>query len=219
MNFKSVAIDGPSGAGKSTISRKVAEDLGFIYVDTGAMYRVIGLFSLTNELDLTKIDIGMKYIDGVQHMYLNGTDVTEDIRRHEVSKAASDVSARPEVRAFLLESQRKLARENNVIMDGRDIGTVVLPNADCKIFLTASVEDRAQRRFLELRSKGSEVTYETVLEDVTKRDFNDTNRAIAPLKPAENAIIVDTTDYSLEKSIDVLKNTIMDKLGDDIKQC
>ena len=210
----SIAIDGPSGAGKSTISKRLAQDLGYLYVDTGAMYRVIGLYALENPLDLSKIDIGMSYVDGVQHMFLNGRDVTEDIRRHEVSKSASDNSARPEVRAFLLETQRELARRSNVIMDGRDIGSVVLPEAQVKIFLTATSEARAKRRFDELRARGQVVEYEAVLEDVKSRDYNDSNRAIAPLRPAPDAVTADTTSLSWEKSVALLKEIIQNRLAD-----
>ncbi len=208
-----IAIDGPSGAGKSTISRQLAKDFGFLYVDTGAMYRVVGLFILTEPLDLEKIDIGIRYQDGVQRMFLNGRDVTEDIRRHEVSKAASEVSARPEVRAFLLERQRAFAARDNVIMDGRDIGTVVLPDADLKIFLTAAPEDRARRRFEELLSRGQQATYEQVLRDVILRDEHDQNRAAAPLRPAEDAIVADTTGFTWEQSVDLLRTLIRDTLG------
>lgn len=216
--MRSVAIDGPSGAGKSTISRTLAKEMGFLYVDTGAMYRVIGLYALENPDQplteaLSKLEIGIRYENGVQRMTLNGRDVTEDIRRHEVSRAASDASALPEVRAFLLERQRSLAREHDVIMDGRDIGTVVLPNADVKIFLTASPEDRARRRHEELLEKGQELPYETILEDIRKRDYNDSHRAAAPLLLAADAVLVDTTGNTFERSVAVLKEHILRRLG------
>lgn len=216
--MRNVAIDGPSGAGKSTISRRLAKELGFLYVDTGAMYRVIGLYVTENPgADLIgalpSLDVGLRHENGVQRMTLNARDVTEEIRRHEVSKAASDASALPEVRAYLLDRQRALARENDVIMDGRDIGTVVLPDADVKIFLTASPEDRARRRYEELCAKGQELPYEQILEDIRRRDYNDSHRAAAPLVPAEDAIMVDTTGNTFEQSVTVLKEIILRELG------
>ncbi|MDR1736420.1 MAG: (d)CMP kinase [Oscillospiraceae bacterium] len=216
--MRSIAIDGPSGAGKSTISRRLARDLGFLYVDTGAIYRVVGLFALENPEvplpeGLDKINVGLTYSDGVQHMSLNGRDVTSEIRAHKVSKAASDASAIPEVRRYLLDRQRGLARDHDVIMDGRDIGTVVLPDADVKIFLTAKPEDRARRRYEELRSRGQDVEYETVLADIRQRDFNDSNREAAPLIPAHDAITVDTTGNTWEKSVGVLRKIIVGRLG------
>lgn len=216
--MRSIAIDGPSGAGKSTISRRLAHELGFLYVDTGAMYRVIGLYVLRHpEIPiheaLALIHMDMFYEDGVQRMYLNGEDVTEAIRLHEVSRAASDVSAIPEVRTFLLDRQRELARTRDVIMDGRDIGTVILPDADIKIFLTADAEDRARRRYEELCAKGGAPDYETVLDDLRQRDYNDSHRTAAPLVPAEGAILVNTTGNTFERSVQVLKNIIFEKLG------
>lgn len=224
MKYISVAIDGPSGAGKSTISKAVAKSMGFLYVDTGAIYRTVGVFVRNHGVDprdtagiealLPQIRIELRHVDGVQRMYLNGMDVTETIREHEISRYASDVSAIPAVRAFLLEMQRKFAATSHVIMDGRDIGTVVLPNATVKIFLTATPEDRSRRRFLELQSKGNDISYEQVLEDVKRRDANDASRAIAPLKPAEDAILLDTTGYELEQSIAAITELIEKRVSD-----
>lgn len=218
----SVAIDGPAGAGKSTISKKLAKKLGFIYVDTGALYRAIGLKFLRQGLDtklecdipaiLETVQVDIKFVDGEQRVFLNGEDVSSLIRTPDASMMASAVSAKPPVREFLLEMQRKLARENNVIMDGRDIGTVVLPDATVKIFLTAAVETRANRRYLELKERGSTATFEEVLEDMKVRDYNDSNRPIAPLKPAENSVIVDTSAFSFEQSVDALYNIIKEKM-------
>ncbi len=218
----SVAIDGPAGAGKSTIAKTVSKKLGFIYVDTGALYRTIGL-KFMNEgydedlncdinkiLDGTKVDI--KFIDGEQRVFLNGEDVSELIRTPKASLMASAVSAKPEVRAFLLEMQRRLARENNVIMDGRDIGTVVLPDATVKIFLTASAEERANRRYKELIEKGMEVNYADVLADIKKRDYNDSHRDIAPLKPAEDSVLADTSKNNLEQSVELILSIINERL-------
>ncbi len=218
-----VAIDGPSGAGKSTLARKLAEKLKFIYVDTGALYRTVGLYMLRNCIDpkdengvtaaLSKINVEIKFIGGEQHVYLNGEDVSSDIRIHEVSQYASLVSAIPTVRQFLFHMQQKMAAEHDVIMDGRDIGTVVLPNADVKIFLTASAEERATRRYEELLGRGQEVSYEQVLADVIARDEQDTNRPIAPLKPAENSVIVDTTGNTFDESLALLYKTVTERLG------
>ena len=224
MNTKkiNIAIDGPSGAGKSTIAKILARELGFIYVDTGAMYRTIGLYMLRNGVDSTDlpavqaalqgIEINIAYVDGAQHIYLNGEDVSELIRTEAVSKAASAFSAIPEVRAFLLELQRGLAAKNSVIMDGRDIGTVILPNAEVKIFLTADDTARAERRYKELIEKGQEVTFESVLENIRQRDKNDSERALAPLKPAEDAILVDTTKLDLMQSVEAMKSVILEKM-------
>ena len=222
MKYINIAIDGPSGAGKSTIAKKIASDLGFLYIDTGAMYRAIGLYMYQNQIDshdveaiissLTNIKISLKHIDNEQHIYLNGEDVSTQIREHIISKYASDVSAIPEVRAFLLNLQRLLAKENNIIMDGRDIGTVILPDADIKIYLTASSEDRARRRYLELIEKGQKVEFEQILQDVIERDRNDMNRSEAPLRQAEDAILVDTTGNELEESIQILKSIIKENL-------
>lgn len=214
----SIAIDGPSGAGKSTIAKAVSQKLNFIYVDTGALYRSIGLYVLRqgkhpeNQSEtaalLPHISVNIRYEKGSQQVYLNGENVSDAIRKPPVSMAASNVSAHPEVRAFLLSLQRQLAAENNVIMDGRDIGTVVLPNADLKIFLTASSEERAKRRYKELLEKGEPVDFETVHEEIKQRDYNDSHRAVAPLCKAPDAILADTTEYTLEESIALLENII-----------
>ena len=214
-----IAIDGPSGAGKSTIARAAASDYGFIYVDTGAIYRTVGLAAFNNELDrrdetavaaiLPELNIEMKYsAEGEQRMYLNGTDVSKEIRRPEISICASDVAALPAVRTFLLELQRKMARENSVIMDGRDIGTVVLPDAELKIFLTASAEARAQRRMLELENKGIKSSFEEVLRDIEYRDAQDSGRAAAPLKRADDAIEIDTSSINFDESLKLVESVI-----------
>lgn len=214
-----VAIDGPAGAGKSTIARAAAKALGFIYVDTGALYRSIGLNAIRNSVDLVDTSAieksleGMKVelafdAQGAQIVLLNGEDVSSLIRTPEVSMSASKVSAVPKVRAFLLDLQRNMAKTQSVIMDGRDIGTVVLPDAEVKIFLTASPEIRAKRRFDELIEKGQEVKYEDVLADVIERDYNDSHREIAPLKPAEDSKLADTSGLTLEESIDLIINII-----------
>lgn len=214
-----IAIDGPAGAGKSTIAKAAAKKLGYIYVDTGAMYRAIGLYTLRSGVSVTDTDevtslLGQIKLSlarneqGEQLVILNGEDVSGLIRTEEVSMAASKVSAVPKVREFLLSLQRDMAESNNIIMDGRDIGTVVLPDAKVKIFLTASAEIRARRRYDELIAKGQEADYETVLRDVKQRDENDMNRPIAPLKPAEDSILVDTSDIDLESSIALLIKTI-----------
>lgn len=219
-----IAIDGPSGAGKSTLARKLASKLGFIYVDTGALYRTVGLYIYRKEIDpkdnetvasvLPEIEVSIAFINGEQHVYLNGEDVSADIRLHEVSQYASLTSAIPEVRRFLFDTQRKLAAENNVIMDGRDIGTVVLPDAEVKIFLTARPEVRAERRYKELLERGQEVDFEQVLADVVRRDDQDMNRPIAPLKPAEDSVILDTSECSFDESLDLLFKTAKEKLGE-----
>ncbi len=219
---RSVAIDGPSGAGKSSIARRSAKALGFIYVDTGAIYRTVGLAVRRAEIgsrDIEKIkallptlEIALRYADsGEQRMFLNGEDVSGAIRTPEISLYASDVSAFPEVRAYLMETQRRLARENDVIMDGRDIGTVVLPDAGLKIFLTASPEARAQRRLLELREKGQTAEYEDVLRDIRYRDHNDSSRAAAPLKQAEDALLLDTTNLDFEESCSAVEKMIRER--------
>jgi len=220
----SIAIDGPSGAGKSTLARMTAKSLGFIYVDTGALYRSVGLFALRHGTDagdraavtalLPGITLELDYDEkGVQRVFLCGEDVTDAIRTPEVSLAASAVSAIPEVRAFLLETQRDMARRHDVAMDGRDIGTVVLPDADVKIFLTASPEERARRRYRELRAKGTGAPYKEVLRDLLVRDRNDSSRDIAPLRPAEDAILLDTTGNSLRKSFGQIRSIVREKLG------
>lgn len=222
LNMISIAIDGPSGAGKSTIAKAVSKKLGFIYVDTGALYRSIGLYVLNCGKDtanreevkalLHEIDVKIRYVDGTQHVYLNEEDVSDAIRKPPVSMAASNVSAHPEVRAFLLDLQRKFAEENNVIMDGRDIGTVVLPNADIKIFLTATAEERANRRYKELIEKGENVEYDKILEEIKQRDYNDSHRAVAPLKQADDAVLADTTGCELEEAIEKLLSIIENKM-------
>ena len=213
-----IAIDGPAGAGKSTLSRRLASELGYIYVDTGALYRAVGLkFSalgfdtdLVGDIDsvLSETLVDIKFVDGAQRVYLDGKDVSDDIRTPIASMMASAVSAKPPVRAFLLDMQRKLARENNVVMDGRDIGTVVLPDANVKIFLTADVEIRAKRRYDELMEKGTEVSFEEVLEDMKQRDFNDSNRPIAPLKQADDATLADTSKLTFDESLQLLKKIV-----------
>ena len=226
MKHISIAIDGPSGAGKSTLAKEISSELGYLYVDTGAIYRTIGYYVLTQGIEptdetavtaaLPQVQIRMSYEDdGLQHMYLNGQDVTREIRLPEVSHYASDVSAHPPVRAFLLEMQRQLARENSVIMDGRDIGTVVLPDADVKIFLTASPEARARRRWKELEQRGTPQPYETVLADIQTRDYHDMNRAIAPLRQAEDAVLLDTTEMNFRESMEAILKLIKEKVGNE----
>ncbi len=224
MNKVAIAIDGPSGAGKSTISKILAKELGFTYVDTGAIYRTVAVHVYRNGIEpkdavavenvLSEINIEIKHKNGVQRLYLNGDDVTDAIREHVISMYASDVSAIPAVRVFLLDMQREFARRDNVIMDGRDIGTVVLPDAKIKIFLTATDEDRAQRRFEELVLKGQNVAFEKVFSDMRERDKQDSSRAVAPLVPAPDAILVDTTGNTLKKSVEVLKEIISARLSD-----
>lgn len=221
-NIINVAIDGPAGAGKSTISRAAAKATGFIYVDTGALYRTVGVYSLRNGIDtkdksavaatLENISVDLVFENGEQKVLLNGEDVSAEIRTPPASMAASDVSAVPEVRAFLFDLQRDIAKRSNCIMDGRDIGTVVLPDAKVKIFLTASPEARAMRRYKELIEKGSEVEYNDVLEDLIQRDYNDSHREIAPLKPAEDSVIVDTTNLNLEESINEITRIIKEAI-------
>lgn len=219
-----IAIDGPGSAGKSTVARAVAKQLGFIYVDTGAIYRAIGLKfvrtgkSFTNENIISVLpgtELSLTHIDGEQHIIIDGEDVSSFIRTQEISSAASKVSAVPEVRAFLLDLQRNIARKNNVIMDGRDVGTVILPNAEVKIFLTANVEVRARRRHRELMAKGLETpdTFERVLKEVAERDKADSERATAPLKPAEDAVLVDTSDMDFEQSVQTVINIIRRKVN------
>lgn len=214
-----VAIDGPSGAGKSTLAKAVAERLGILYVDTGAIYRTIGLYVQRCGVDpkdtaavlalLPEVHIGMDHdADGVQRMLLNGEDVTADIRLPEISMYASAVSAIQGVRDFLMEMQRSLAREHSVIMDGRDIGTVVLPDADVKIFLYADVKVRAGRRALELEQRGTPKPYEEVLREMEERDYNDTHRAAAPLRAADDAIMIDTSDMDFDASRELLLDVI-----------
>ena len=209
-----IAIDGPAGVGKSTTAKAVAAKLGLTYVDTGALYRAIGVYVLdlgrsTEDADAVRasldgLEVTLAFVDGAQRVYVNGEDVTGRIRTPAASKASSDVSAVPEVREFLLETQRRIARENPCIMDGRDIGTVILPDAKPKFFLTASPEERARRRTLELEQKGTPCDYETVLAEMIQRDRNDSTRAVAPLKPAPDAIMVDSSDMSLEEVVDFI---------------
>ena len=223
MKVINVAIDGPAGAGKSTISRKAAAELGYIYIDTGALYRTVGLNALRLGVDIQDDDaviatltddlkVELKFIDGEQRMFLNNEDVSTAIRTPEASMAASRVSAVPKVRQYLFDLQKNLAKNNNCIMDGRDIGTVVLPDADVKIFLTASHESRAERRYKELLEKGMEATYEEVLADMVKRDYDDSHRAIAPLKQADDAILCDTSGNELQQSIDLIIRTIKENI-------
>ncbi|MGI5888316.1 MAG: (d)CMP kinase [Oscillospiraceae bacterium] len=220
--MKAIAIDGPAGAGKSTIARELAERLGFIYIDTGALYRAVGLYVMRKKGDmsseesvgglLTGVDIKLAFVGLEQRVILNGEDVTGKIRTEAVSMAASAVSALKCVRAFLLQLQRHIAEENNVVMDGRDIGTVVLPDADVKIFLTASPEERARRRYNQLKKKGISADYDAVLKDLIKRDYDDSHREIAPLVPAKDAIIVDTTGDSRDASVERLLGIIKEKI-------
>ena len=217
-----VAIDGPAGAGKSTVSRGAAKQLGFVYVDTGALYRAVGVNALRKEINtrdkaavaatLEGINVDLVFENGEQKVLLNGEDVSVEIRTPPASMAASDVSAVPEVRAFLFDLQKNIAAKTNCIMDGRDIGTVVLPHAQVKIFLTASPEERATRRYKELVEKGSDVSYQEVLDDLIERDYNDSHREIAPLKPAEDGVILDTTGLTLEESIGEITRIIKEKI-------
>ena len=219
----SVAIDGPSGAGKSSMAKRLAAELGYTYVDTGAMYRSVGLYALRAGKDpadnaavealLPQIHLDILLKDGTQHVLLNGEDVSSAIRAEEVGMAASAVGANPAVRAFLLDTQRNLAKSRDVLMDGRDIGTVVLPDATVKIFLTASPEARAQRRFAELQAKGEQADFETVLADIRRRDDQDTHRATAPLRRADDAVLVDTSELDIEQSFALLNQTILDHIG------
>lgn len=220
MKVINVAIDGPAGAGKSTIARAASKQLGYIYIDTGALYRTVGLNAVRLGVDIQNDDavastltdelcVELKFVDGEQRMFLGGEDVSSAIRTPEASMAASRVSAVPAVRKYLFDLQKNLAKTNNCIMDGRDIGTVVLPDADVKIFLTASPEARATRRYKELLEKGMEASYEDVLADMIKRDYDDSHRAIAPLKQADDAILCDTSELTLEESVKLVINTIM----------
>ena len=218
----SIAIDGPSGSGKSSVAKAVSARLGFLYVDTGAIYRTVGVFAKRNGIDphdeetlgknLDKVDIKIKWIDGTQHVFLSDEDVSQEIRLPEISMYASAVSALGKVRAFLLQMQRDFAKNNNVIMDGRDIGTVVLPDADVKIFMYATVEARAKRRYKELVANGKDVTYEGVLSDMITRDKNDSSRELAPCVPAEDAIMLDNSEMSLEVNIEKVLEIINEKI-------
>ena len=208
-----IAIDGPAGAGKSSIARAAASQLGFIYVDTGALYRTVALGALKRGIQpeetdaivalLPELDVGMEFVDGEQRVFLNGEDVSEAIRQPEVSAAASTVSAIPAVRQFLFDLQQNMAREHDVLMDGRDIGTVVLPDAQLKIFLTATPEERARRRYEQIKDT-SDVTYEEILRDINQRDYQDTHREIAPLKQAEDVVYLDTTDMSFDEVVETI---------------
>ena len=217
----SVAIDGPVGAGKSSVAKESAKRLGFIYADTGALYRAIALYVTRKGLSdtdpdykekvealLPEITVEPKLVDGDQRIYLCGSDVSEEIRKPEISMAASSVSVIPAVRAFLLELQRDIAKKNNVLMDGRDIGTVVLPSAQVKIFITAAPEIRAKRRFMELVQKGVDTTLEQVLNDLNRRDYQDSHRAVAPLKMAENAVLLDTSELDFEQTVERLTELV-----------
>lgn len=215
-----IAIDGPAGAGKSTIAKMVSAKLGYIYVDTGALYRTIALYIKENNIldgdiptEINKADVSLKFIDGTQRVFLGDRDVSEVIRTPEISMEASRTSAMPVVREYLFGTQQRIAKENNVIMDGRDIGTVVLPDADVKIFLTATPEERASRRYRELADKLNCPCYEEILSDIIERDHNDMNRPVAPLKQAEDAVLVDTTNLTLEQSAAEIIRIITEKTG------
>ncbi len=222
----SIAIDGPGGAGKSTIARTLAKDMGYLYVDTGALYRAIGLYARRNgaapgDTDrvtalLPDIQLDLRWVEGIQRVYLNGEDVSEEIRLPEISMAASDVSAMVPVRDFLLELQRGMARKHHVVMDGRDIGTVVLPDAQVKIFLTADPEERARRRCRELEEKGLPGDFQQVLAELRQRDQQDQNRAAAPLRQAEDAVLADTTGLTLEESLALVKRIVKERSGNDL---
>lgn len=219
MKTINIAIDGPAGAGKSTIAKMVSAELGYIYVDTGAMYRAVALYLTENNIPdediekaVEKVEVFLKFVDGAQRVYLGDRDVSELIRTPEISMAASRTSAIPAVRARLFDLQQKLARENNIIMDGRDIGTVVLPNADVKIFLTASAEERANRRYKELSEKPDCSSYDEILKDIIQRDYNDMHRETAPLKQADDAVLVDTTELTLEQSAARISEIIKERI-------
>jgi len=222
MNY-AIAIDGPAGAGKSTIAKVLAKELSLIYVDTGALYRTVGYYTTRLGIALEDIEgitaalddltVELKYVDGVQRVFANGEDVSDLIRTPAISMAASAVSAIPAVRNYLLNTQRSIAAANSVVMDGRDIGTVILPDAKVKIFLTASPESRAKRRYDELQAKGDPATYEEVLADMIKRDYDDSHRATAPLKQADDAVLVDTSEDTLEQSVARIKAVVLEKLA------
>lgn len=223
MSVFSIAIDGPGGAGKSSLSKRLALELNIIYVDTGAIYRTLGLYCLNHGIDckdedsikknLPFVKIEIKHEAGIQKMFLNETDVSNMIRTPEVSIAASDVSSLASVRNFLLDMQRKFAKEHSVVLDGRDIGTVVLPDADCKIFLTASAAVRAERRLKELKEKGIDQSFEDVLKDIEYRDYQDSHRKTAPLKQADDAVLIDTTNLSFEESYNKLLEVVNEKIN------
>ena len=221
MSFN-IAIDGPAGAGKSTIAREAARSLGFLYVDTGAMYRAIALHLLRNHVEVEQTDkieelladmtIRIAYSGGEQQIILNGENVTSQLRKEEVGNMASRSAANPKVREKLLQLQRDIARDNDVIMDGRDIGTFVLPNADVKVYLTASVEERANRRYLELKEKGLDADMAKIEEDIRTRDFQDMNRTIAPLKQAEDAVVIDSSRMSIPEVMDRIVDAFQESL-------
>ena len=223
MNY-AIAIDGPAGAGKSTIAKVLAKELSLIYVDTGALYRTVGYYTTGRGIApedtdgitaaLSDLTVELKYVDGVQRVFANGEDVSDLIRTPAISMAASAVSAIPAVRDYLLNTQRSIAAANSVVMDGRDIGTVILPDAKVKIFLTASPESRARRRYDELQAKGDPATYEEVLSDMIKRDYDDSHRAAAPLKQADDAVLVDTSGDTLEQSVARIKAVVLEKLAE-----
>ena len=220
MNY-SIAIDGPAGAGKSTVAKEIAKRLGFIYIDTGAMYRAFGLYYLNNGLSLddeelvnskvSLVKIEMKNIDGENKIYLNNEDISLDIRTEEASRGASKVSVYTHVREKMVELQQEMALKNSVVMDGRDIGTVVLPNANLKVYLTASVEERAKRRYLEQTKKGMKVNLEDIKKDIEERDYRDMNRSVSPLKQASDAILIDTTNMEIEDVINKILNLCKDR--------
>ena len=223
--FFAIAIDGPSGAGKSSLAKSLARRLGFLYLDTGALYRTVGLYVFEAEINgdetekieacVDNIDIDVVYVDGEQKVFLNGTDVSVKIRENNISRYASDVSKVPKVRGFLLNAQREAAKKNNIVMDGRDIGTVILPDADVKIFLTASAEERASRRYEELTKKGRDVDYTAILREINERDEQDSNRVAAPLKPASDAVILDNSDCeSLDDTLNRALNIVKEILPD-----
>ena len=220
-NVFSIAIDGPAGAGKSTMAKALARELDAMYLDTGAMYRAFGLYMLrrnavNNAAEVAKcvedVDIAVKFVDGAQRLYLSGEDVTQAIREPEVSMAASTVSAVPEVRERMVALQRKIAEGQNVVMDGRDIGTKVLPNATLKIYLTASAEERARRRCKELEEKGMPAPYEQVLEDMIRRDYQDTHRAASPLQPAEDSVHVDSSTLTIDQTVALMKQLAVEAI-------
>ena len=217
-----IAIDGPAGAGKSTIAKTVSKELGYIYVDTGALYRTVGLNALRKGVDtkdaegviatLDGLEVSLRFVDNEQRVFLGEEDVSSAIRQNEVSMAASNVSAIPKVREFLFDLQRDIAKKNNCLMDGRDIGTVVLPDAQIKLFLTASAEARADRRYKELIEKGQTVDYDVILQEIKDRDYQDSHREIAPLKQADDAILVDSTEMNLQETIDYMLNLIKERI-------
>lgn len=223
MSVVNIAVDGPAGAGKSTLSRRVAAALGYIYVDTGALYRAVGLHMLRAGIDpkdaaavtaaLGDVHVALRFIDGEQRVFLGEEDVSAAIRTPDASMAASNVSAHPPVRDFLFSLQRDIAAQNNCIMDGRDIGTVVLPEAQVKVYLTASPETRAARRCKELEEKGMPTPFDAVLADIIERDYNDSHRAVAPLRQADDAVLLDTSDLDFEQALDALMQIIKERIS------